>query len=153
MELLTVNRAALDREEAEARAQKGVVVIAAERLDAVREVITAAVREAAAGERAAVVGAVVSTLYEVLAAYKRPGYQAWSAVGQTLVGELLPVPPDAAPGYRALRTEAGDVVIFSTLAKELASKLEGVPAGARVAITYLGLGDGGRGKKFAVLTA
>jgi hypothetical protein len=128
-------------------------VIAPERLEAVREAITAAVQQAPIGERTAVVGAVVSTLYEILAAHKRPGYQSWSTAGMTLVGELLPAPPDSMPGYRALRTEAGDVVIFSTLARELATKLEAVPAGARVAITYLGLGDGGRGKRFALLVA
>ena len=112
-----------------------------ELLAPVRAAIVAAVRGVPSGQRRAVTEAVVTSLHEALtdawaaaSARRKPRYHSWHEVGSSLAGEYLPT---EIPGYKAIRTEDGQVVIFSGSAKQLVEKLAAVPAGAHVAITFL----------------
>src|SRR5436309_13317273 len=68
--------------------------------------------------------------------YNAARYHRWREPGETLTGVLLPRAPSDA--FAVLHTPDGDVR-FSAGAKDLASKLANIPAGAVVTITYIEL--------------
>ena len=112
-------------------------------LNNVSNAIIAAIREAPKGQRSQVTAAVITTLHEALhedwerAQRPRPTYKTLHNIGDRLRGTLVDSPWPSDIYYRALRTDEGQIVLFSCWSKQLRETVAGLPDGTYVDVTLL----------------